>query len=160
VQLCSFQDETESFLKWMFHAACIEKLEPSVWWTSIKKTCKNVNAELYDLAITLLHLPSSSASIEGIFSNFGVIQTKLRNRLGTQKAAKVVTCYRKLRGEIDLDWWLCCEILNNKQVHVYIPYTCILYMQYHHHSINDSHHFLFYFCIAFTLKTTPYVNPV
>ena len=88
----------------MFHAACIEKLEPSVWWTSIKKTCKNVNAELYDLAITLLHLPSSSASIEGIFSNFGVIQTKLRNRLGTQKAAKVVTCYRKLRGEIDLDW--------------------------------------------------------
>jgi len=73
VQLCSFQAETEPFLKSMFHAAWIENVEPSVWWTSIRKSCKNFNAERCDLAITLLHLPSSSASIERIFSNFGMI---------------------------------------------------------------------------------------
>ena len=33
----------------------------------------------------LLSLPASSASIERIFSNFGMLQTKLRNRLGLAK---------------------------------------------------------------------------
>jgi len=29
-----------------------------------------------------------------IFSNFGAIQNKLRNRLGLEKAAKLVSCYQ------------------------------------------------------------------
>jgi hypothetical protein len=102
--LCSFQAEAEPFLKSLFHDSCVGKLKPGVWWTCVKKTCKGVNPGLCDLAIMLLHLPSSSASIERIFSNFGAIQTKLRNRLGLEKAAKLVTCYRELRGETDLDW--------------------------------------------------------
>ena len=65
---------------------------------------KMVNASLCDLAILLLCLPSSSASIERIFSNFGAIQTKLRNRLGLEKAAKLVTCYRSLRDNTEIDW--------------------------------------------------------
>jgi len=39
-----------------------------------------------------------------IFSNFDVIQTKLHNRLGLEKAAKLVSCYRELRGCAELDW--------------------------------------------------------
>jgi hypothetical protein len=38
----------------------------------------------------LLEMPSSSAAIERIFSNFGMIQSKLRNRLGLVKAGKLV----------------------------------------------------------------------
>ena len=60
--------------------------------------------DLCQLAVTLLNLPSSSASIERIFSNFGIVQTKLRNRLGVEKAAKHVMCYRQLRGHAELDW--------------------------------------------------------
>ena len=41
-----------------------------------------------------------------IFSNFGAIQTKLRNRLGLEKAAKLVSCYRELRGGAELYWWI------------------------------------------------------
>ena len=37
-----------------------------------------------------LEMPSCSAAIERIFSNFGMIQSKLRNRLGLVKAGKLV----------------------------------------------------------------------
>ena len=46
-----------------------------------------------------------TASVERIFSNFGLVQTKLRNRLGISKASKLVSCFRFLRGSHDLDWW-------------------------------------------------------
>ena len=51
-------------------------------------------------------MPSCLAAIERIFSNFGMIQSKLRNRLGLVKAGKLVFCYRMLRGkdEIDCHW--------------------------------------------------------
>jgi hypothetical protein len=38
----------------------------------------------------LLEMPSSLAAIERIFSNFVMIQSKLRNRLGLVKAGKLV----------------------------------------------------------------------
>jgi hypothetical protein len=52
----------------------------------------------------LLEMPSSSATIERIFSNFGMIRSKLRNRLGLVKAGKLVFCYRMLRGKDAIDW--------------------------------------------------------
>ena len=40
-----------------------------------------------------------------IFSIYGPIQTELRNRLGLEKAAKLVSCYRELcGGDDELDW--------------------------------------------------------
>jgi hypothetical protein len=51
-----------------------------------------------------LEMPSSSAAIERIFSNFGMIQSKLRNRLGLVKAGKLVFSYRMLRGKDKIDW--------------------------------------------------------
>ena len=49
-------------------------------------------------------MPSCSAAIERIYSNFGMIQSKLRNRLGLGKAGKLVFCYRMLRGKDEIDW--------------------------------------------------------
>ena len=63
-----------------------------------------INKDLCELAYKLMAMPASSASIERVFSNFGLIQSKLRNRLGVQKAAKLVACYRILRGKEELDW--------------------------------------------------------
>jgi len=49
----------------------------------------------------------SSAPIERIFTNFGYIHSKLRNRLGGAAAAKLVFCYCMLRGsgseDLDVD---------------------------------------------------------
>ena len=50
-------------------------------------------------AVKLLSVPSSSASIGRVFSNFGVILTKLRNRLGNETASKLVFCYRVARSK-------------------------------------------------------------
>ena len=102
--LCAFQAETDPFPQHMFKETFLEKVEPHVWWLCIKKTYKDVNPELCELALLLLHLPASSASIERIFSNFSFIQTKLRNRLGLDKASKLVTCYRELIGSVEFDW--------------------------------------------------------
>ena len=52
----------------------------------------------------LLEMPSSLAAIERIFSNFVMIKSKLRNRLGLVKAGKLVFCYRMLRGKDEIDW--------------------------------------------------------
>jgi hypothetical protein len=70
----------------------------------MKHSKSGISIQLCQLAAKLLDLPSSSASIERIISNFGIIQTKLRNRLGIEKASKLVTCYRQLRGGTEPDW--------------------------------------------------------
>ena len=80
-----------------------ETLSFQIWWKSAKQS-ESISKELCDIAIKLSNLPASSASVERIFSNFGLIQTKLRNRLGISKASKLVACYRFLRGSHDLDW--------------------------------------------------------
>jgi len=92
--ICSFQAkaQAEPFLKSLLHVSCVGKLKPGVRWTCVKKTCKGMNPGLCDLAIMLLHLPSSSTSIKGMFSNFGAIQTKMCKWLSLEKAAKLVSC--------------------------------------------------------------------
>ena len=58
-----------------------------------------IHEDLCTLALKLLSMPASLAATERFFSpNFGMIQSKLRNRLGISKAAKLVYCYRMLQG--------------------------------------------------------------
>ena len=80
-----------------------KKPTAAVWWKCIESIGK-VNKTLCEMAKKLLCMPASSASIERVFSNFGLIQSKPRNRLGVQKAAKLVVSYRYLRGQQEIDW--------------------------------------------------------
>lgn len=81
---------------------------PVTWWTAVGKTLelegKGYSKDCLDYIKVLLSCPASSASIERIFSNFGLIHSKLRNRLGVNTAAKLVMCYRMLRGPKELDY--------------------------------------------------------
>ncbi|KAH3696540.1 hypothetical protein DPMN_084011 [Dreissena polymorpha] len=81
----------------------ITKVQPKVWWSCLEKASV-VDSSLCNIAGKVLYMPSSSASLERFFSNFGTIQTNLRKRLGIQKAAKLVVCYRILRSPQELDW--------------------------------------------------------
>lgn len=76
-------------------------VQAKVWWKALKN---KEMCEFVELMVRLHSMPCSSASIERIFSNFSYIHNKLRNRLGVQKAAKLVFCYRMLRGHKDFDW--------------------------------------------------------
>lgn len=77
---------------------------PKTSTPSKTESASPVSKDLCSLAQKILKMPSSSASIERVFSNSGLIQTKLRNRLGLQKATKLVFSYRYLRGKEDIDW--------------------------------------------------------
>ena len=63
---------------------------------------------LYQLFYGLVYFCSvqeacaSSASIERVFSTFGLVHSKLRNRLGIEKAAKLVFCFRQ-QGLFEID---------------------------------------------------------
>ena len=47
----------------------------------------------------LLTCPASSAGLERLFSSFGLIHTKLRNKLGNEKVAKLLKVYTSLRDD-------------------------------------------------------------
>lgn len=102
--LCAFTAASEPFPASLVSSGCVDRMPPVLWWTSVSNCKCRVSPALILTAIKLLSLPSSSAAIERVFSNFGQIQSKLRNQLGLDKAAKLVACYRQLRGKTELDW--------------------------------------------------------
>ena len=97
-----FEAKEKPFTKALFMEDCVSSMKPVTWWSCVSK--HTVEPGLCELAICPLNLPASSASVERIFSNFGAVQTKLRNRLGVEKAGKLVACYRTLRGSEEPDW--------------------------------------------------------
>jgi hypothetical protein len=84
-------------------ASTREKTDPVVWWQALKTT-KIFSSDFCDQASVLLKLPASSASIERGFSEMGATQSSLRNRLGSEKAGKLVFCNGILRGCGSTDW--------------------------------------------------------
>ena len=98
----SFQAEATPYPKSFFQPAA-RTMKPDTWWKAVGESCVLPDG-FVDLMITLHVATASSASLERIFSTFGLVITKLRNRLGLQKAQKLVFCYRMLRGPTELDY--------------------------------------------------------
>ena len=73
------------------------------WWQFLRK--KSVKSKDNDqikwtsFMFNLHSCPSSSASLERWFSTFGFVWSKTRNRLGQEKAMKLVKIYRALRSD-------------------------------------------------------------
>ena len=73
---------------------------PNSWWRSLlvsKNDKLNQNFVKFDSR--LMSAPATSASLEQIFSTFGYVQSKLKNRLKLEQTAKLVFCYRHLRAK-------------------------------------------------------------
>ena len=88
--------------KALTHKSVIKKTKPKVWWSSVEGS-KTVNQDMCPLAMKVLSMPSSSASIERVFSISGIIQNKLRNRLGIQKTSKLFVSYRFFRWRENIE---------------------------------------------------------
>ena len=54
--------------------------------------------EMIDIITNLLTSVASSASVERIFSTFGFVNSAVRNRLGIDKAGKLVFLFRALNN--------------------------------------------------------------
>ena len=64
-------------------------------WTMIM-CIVHVKTEILYLINTLMNAIASSAGIERVFSPFGLVRSKIRNRLGVEKASKLVFLDRVL----------------------------------------------------------------
>ena len=81
----------------MFKNNVIENFTASKWWRIMgTKTAKQLNPqnEFCTFIVNLMNCPASSASLERMFSTFGMVWSTLRNRLGVEKAEKLVKIYR------------------------------------------------------------------
>ncbi|CAL1672891.1 unnamed protein product [Lasius platythorax] len=96
----SYRAKTSPFKNYPFSEESIKNVKPITWWLALKI---NVNTVTFDLVTQLHTAIASSASIERLFSAFGLVHTKLRNRLGVEKASKLVTILKALnkKGKID-----------------------------------------------------------
>ena len=75
----------------MSHDNIVQSINPCDWWKS-HDDC--VNQELLEIVDQLLIAVASSAGVERIFSSFGLVYSNIRNRLGVEKAGKLVFLFK------------------------------------------------------------------
>lgn len=111
--LLSFNiDDTTLYPKSLMMPSVRNSLKPSKWWQVLEKKLEKANTVSVDTSTLSLptpefcrfmskisSLPASSASVERLFSTFGRVHTKLRNRLGNEKVEKLVFCNQALRDQ-------------------------------------------------------------
>uniref|UniRef100_A0A6P7GJD3 Uncharacterized protein LOC114343411 n=1 Tax=Diabrotica virgifera virgifera TaxID=50390 RepID=A0A6P7GJD3_DIAVI len=91
--------KSKPFPSFMYHPN-FKKTSPLLWWKSVPivKSAwpeKNIFLERINQLLTAV---ASTASIERCFSSFGLVHSKLRNNLGTEKAAKLVFMFKYLNS--------------------------------------------------------------
>lgn len=93
--LMKFLGKSDPFYEFLFSEDVLSKISPLDWWKSHFFSSKNEKIDHMNQAFSqLLTARASTASIERIFSTYGLVQSKLRNRLGNDKAAKLVFIYK------------------------------------------------------------------
>ena len=90
--LVKFKADCEPSKPYMFNQSIIVNVTPSCWWRSLDGI-----VEKEFVAVTeRLTAVASSAGVGRIFSTFGYIHSNRSNKLGIEKAAKLVFSYRML----------------------------------------------------------------
>ena len=90
-----FQGHSKPFLEVHFGSDVTSSMSAAEWWRSHKQAFSSC-PEVLNSVLQLMTSVSSSAGVERVFSSFGLVQSKLRNQLGTEKASKLVFLYKFL----------------------------------------------------------------
>ena len=72
-----------------FEAA--SSISPAAWWKLIP-----IDPDLSEIIRRIIAYSPSTALLERLFSSFGMIHTNVRNRLGVEKAGKLIFCFKVL----------------------------------------------------------------
>lgn len=88
----NYRSKSGPFKLYMF-TDCFTKTTPLAWWKSFKD---RFSSDFNKFITALYTSRASSASVERVFSTFGFVHSKVRNRLGVDKAAKLTFMYRVL----------------------------------------------------------------
>ena len=86
-----FQGQSSPFNPCKFQDTVVDSLSPVEWWSSFSGV---LDDEILSVMAKLHTAVASSAGVERVFHSFGLVQSKLRNRLGTEKASKLVFVYK------------------------------------------------------------------
>ena len=117
--LAAFEVEDNSvFPASAFNASIRNVMDPINYWRHVKKnTLMEPFKRFCDMAVRLLSCPPSSAGLERTFSAFGLIHSKLRNRLSNERVMKLVRVYCHLRDTegTDLDNFLQVQMAEDIQ---------------------------------------------
>jgi len=89
--LVNFKAEAPPFQQFMFQEKVIQSVQPLDWW---KSQTDRLNKETMTVVNQLLTATASSAGVERVFSSFGLVHSNLRNRLGIEKAGKLVFLFK------------------------------------------------------------------
>jgi len=85
----------------MFADSVVTDVQPLVWW---KAQAGRLHLDTISVANQLLTATASSAGVERVFSSFGLVHSKLCNRLGVEKAGKLVFLFKLLNKKpLDMD---------------------------------------------------------
>ena len=85
--LINFRAHASPFIKYMFVNSVIKAVQPVDWWVS---QGDRLPPDTVSVPKQLLTATGSSAGAESVFSSFGLVHSRLRNRLGIVKAGKLL----------------------------------------------------------------------
>jgi len=85
--------KTGPFNQYIFVPEIRNSVSPIAWWHS---KSERLTDRLLTLIDQLLIASSSSTGVERVFSKFGLVHSKLRNRLRLEKDGKLVFIYKLL----------------------------------------------------------------
>ena len=95
-----FKTKSSPFNDQFFANSTLDSINPRDWWRYFVadmpiSTNRCSPKRLIEVLFTAV---SSSAGVERIFSIYGLVQNDLRNRLGNEKTAKLVSIYKFLNS--------------------------------------------------------------
>ncbi|XP_076038547.1 uncharacterized protein LOC143023811 [Oratosquilla oratoria] len=85
--IMKFQAKSPPFHAFKFSDFVTKSMSAVEWWRSHSNV---LDSDVISAAQQLLSAVASSSGVEQVFSSYGIVHSKLRNRLGTEKAAKLV----------------------------------------------------------------------
>jgi len=95
--IVNYKAQSGPFHPYMFVSEIVNSVSPIAWWHS---QSERLTDRLFTLFDQLLSAIASSAGVERVFSTFGPVHSKLRSRLGIEKAGKLVFVYKLLNKKV------------------------------------------------------------
>lgn len=90
--IIKFQAQARPFQACKFTEEVTQAVSAAEWWESHD----GIKEENRAVVKKLLSAVAASSGVERVFSSYGLVHSKLRNRLGTHKAAKLVFLFKAL----------------------------------------------------------------
>ena len=98
--LVDYMTRDESVFPKSLLASKMKECDRVKYWrfvTQVMRSRSSDATKFCELMIKINACPPSSAGLERIFSSFGLVHTKLRNRLGNERVSKLVKVYAAIR---------------------------------------------------------------